>query len=92
MASVVITLRIMPNSPQTDLHSIEAKAKERIMAFTGKDEFRVETQPVAFGLNSLIITFVTPEEKGSTEEVEKQIAQIEGVSSAEVTDARRSIG
>jgi len=92
MASVVITLRIMPQSPEIDLHSIEKQAKVHIQAFTGSDEFKVEIKPVAFGLNSLIITFITPEEKGSTEEVEKQIALIPGVSSAEVTDARRAIG
>ncbi len=92
MASVIVTLRIMPKGPDVDLASLEQKAKEQIRAFTGKDEFKVEVIPIAFGLKAVNITFLTPEEKGSTESLEKQIAGIEGVNSAEVTDVRRAVG
>lgn len=92
MTSVVVTLRIMPKSPETNLAPIEKQAKEHISRFTGNDEFRVEIKPIAFGLKAIDITFLTPEEKGSTEEVEKKVAAIEGVNSAEVTDVRRAVG
>lgn len=92
MASVVVTLRIMPVSPEVDLPAIEKDAKQRISTFTGKHEFRTETMPIAFGLKALDITFVTPEEKGSTEPLEKEIAKIRGVNSVEVTDVRRAVG
>lgn len=82
----------MPVSPDINLPSLESKAKDLIRRFTGKDEFRTETKPIAFGLKALDITFITPEEKGSTESLEKEIANIRGVNSVEVTDVRRAVG
>jgi translation elongation factor aEF-1 beta len=94
MARVILTLTIMPSSPETDLNAIEAKAKEAIVSFTDDDdtEFKIEQKPVAFGLKSLNVTFVMDEDKGGTEEVEKKIASLENVNSAEITDVRRAIG
>jgi len=40
----------------------------------------------------LNITFVMDEKKGSTDALEDQLRNIDGVNSAEVTDVRRSIG
>ncbi len=93
MAHVLVTLRIMPTSPDIDLSVIETKAKELIAAFTGKSAaIKAEQKPVAFGLNALEIAFVMDEAKGSTEKLEKEIAGLEGVNSAEVIDVRRTIG
>ena len=92
MAKVVISLKIMPESPETDLAKIEVAAKEKIAAFAGEGELKAEQEPVAFGLKSLNLIFVMDESKGSTEELEKNIASVEGVNSVEVTDVRRAIG
>ncbi len=92
MARVIVTFTIMPESPETDFSAIEELAKNEIIAFAGKTEFKIERKPVAFGLNSLNIVFVMDEAKGSTESVEKKVALISGVSSCEVTDVRRTIG
>jgi len=92
MANVIITMKIMPESPDTDLSKIEEKAKEKIVAFAGEGDMKSEQEPVAFGLKALKILFVMAEDKGSTEELEKDIASVEGVNSVEVTDVRRAIG
>ena len=92
MASVVVTLRIMPNNPNVDLSKIEADAKKEIVGFCDSKEFKTQIVPVAFGLKSLNILFVMDESIGSTEELEKKISQIDGVESVEVTDVRRAIG
>ena len=92
MADVVITLKIMPESPEADLSLIEKKAKSEIKHFAGESQFKVAVEPVAFGLKSLNITFVMDESKGSTEKLEQKIRDIENVSSAEVVDVRRAIG
>lgn len=92
MARVIITLTIMPESPDTDLAQIEQQARKDILAFVGNTEFKVEQIPVAFGLKSLNITFVMDEAKGDTEKLEKTIAAMPHISSVEVTDVRRSIG
>lgn len=92
MASIVVTLRIMPEGPDTDLSVVETEARKHIIAFTGKSVFKSEQKPVAFGLKALEIMFVMDEAKGSTEAMEKKIAAGSGVSSVEVTDVRRVIG
>lgn len=92
MAKVVVTLKIMPKSPSVNLHSVEAKAKEKILTYLGQSDFKVTIEPIAFGLKSLNIIFVMDESKGSTDFLESQIAEIAGVNSVEVADVRRAVG
>lgn len=91
MAQVVITLKIMPESPQTDLKAIEEKASKLIAEFGGSVG-KSEQIPVAFGLKSLNLFFVMDEDIGSTETLESDISEIKGVNSVEVIDVRRAIG
>ena len=92
MAQVVITLKIMPSSPQIDLVKIEHEAKAKIVDFSQNDEMKSEQEPIAFGLKALKITFVMDENKGSTDALEDDIRKIEGVNSVETVDVRRAIG
>jgi len=91
MAKVIVTFKIMPDSPKINLKKLEVAAKKKITDFGG-EVGKVEEQPVAFGLISLNIIFVMDEKKGSTEVLEDQITDIKGVKSVEVTDIRRAIG
>ena len=91
MADVILTFKIMPESPESDLKAIETKATEMISAFGG-EVGKTNIEPVAFGLSALFLFFVMDENKGSTEDLEKQIEEMESVSSVEVTDVRRTIG
>ncbi len=92
MASVVCTLKIMPESPDVDLHALELKAKQTIQAFTDMTETKVEIEPIAFGLKALKIIFLTPEDKGSPDEIAEKVAAFAGVNSAEIIDVRRAMG
>ena len=92
MAQAIVTLKIMPDSPETDLAELTEKAKTFIVQFAGEGDMKIEEQPVAFGLKAVQIIFVMDEQIGSTEELEKNIAAVEGISSVEVTDVRRAIG
>ena len=92
MARVVVTLKIMPESPDIDLSSIEQKAKQKIADFSNSDDMRISQEPIAFGLKALKIIFVADESKGSTDALEDQIKTIEGVGSVEAVDVRRAIG
>ena len=92
MASIVITLKIMPADPEVNLSRVEQKSIEEIKNFAGKTEIKRELEPVAFGLNALKITFVMDENIGGTDELEEKISKIEGVSSVKVVDVRRAIG
>ena len=92
MARVVVTLKVMPSSTDMNLTGLEQKAKQEIISFCNSQEFRISIKPIAFGLKALEIIFVMDESKGSTEELENKISQINGVESVEVTDVRRAIG
>ncbi len=91
MAKVVVTLRIMPKDPSVDLEKIKKDAVSKIEALKG-EVGKVEVQPVAFGLNAVMIYFVRDESLGGTSEIEKELSSIEGVDSVETTDVRRTIG
>ncbi len=92
MAQVVVTLKIMPESPEIDLNRIESEAKEKIADFSGNNETRTEQEPIAFGLKALKIKFAMDENKGSTDALEEAINGIEGVNSVETIDVRRAVG
>lgn len=91
MAQVVITLKVMPESPDTDLSALQEKATKLIHEFGG-EVGKVNIQEVAFGLKALNLLFMMDEDIGSTEELEQDIAKLHGVNSVDVTDVRRSIG
>ena len=96
MAKAIVTFRIMPDSPDTNLKELENKVLASIKNFCvekGKDlDYKTIIEPIAFGLKSLNVTFVMDEAKGSTESLEKEIGTFEDVASVEVTDVRRAIG
>ena len=92
MARAIATLTVMPSSPDVDLAALESSVKKKIIAFAGKTEMKVEVKPVAFGLNSVNITFVMDEAQGSPDAVAEEVSAFEDVSSAEITDVRRAVG
>jgi len=91
MATVIVTLRIMPEGPDVDLESLRQRATKAIADFGG-EVGKFEIEPIAFGLKALKLFFVMPEEKGSTDSLEQTIAGMEGVNSVSVDDVRRAVG
>jgi len=94
MAKVVVTIRVMPESPEVNIEELEKKATKMINDFCHDDKAvgKVNIVPVAFGLKAIDILFVADESKGDVDPVAEQISQLDDVASAEVTDVRRAIG
>ena len=90
MAFALIKVKIMPNSPDTDLDEIESKSKE-ILEGKGSKSIRFEREPIAFGLIAVIVGF-SWDDNDSNDDVLEELQNIENVSSAEVIDYRRAIG
>lgn len=90
MGILAVKIKIMPSSPDVNLEEIEEKARKTIEDNGGKNP-QFEKQPIAFGLNALIILFAWPEEK-ELEGLENSLKDIENVNSANVIDIRRAIG
>jgi elongation factor 1-beta len=91
MARVIVTIKLMPESPDIDLSKIEKKVTKQIKEFGG-EVGKVEVEPIAFGLKALKLMFVMEESIGSTEALEEDIKNMDGIQSVEVTDVRRAIG
>ena len=91
MAKVVVTLKIMPESPDVDLDNLQKKVLKKIRDAFGDTETKVEREAIGFGLNALKILFVMDENK-KTETLENSIREIEEVQSVDVVDVRRAIG
>lgn len=90
MAKVIVTMKLMPESPDVSLAHIEAEAKKVIVSFEGKFQ-SAEKQPIGFGLVSLIIIFSLDETKG-TDDVEAAMCKVDGIESAQTTMTSRALG
>ncbi|MCK4670678.1 MAG: elongation factor 1-beta [Nanoarchaeota archaeon] len=91
MANVIVTLKVMPDSPEVDLDKLEKDASQIIKEFGG-DVGKVEKDPVGFGLTALKIIFVMSEDLGGTDELEEKVKDVNDVGNAEVVDVRRAVG
>jgi translation elongation factor aEF-1 beta len=90
MGLAILKIKIMPESPDSDLNKIEKKAKEIIEKESGSN-LRLEREPIAFGLVAVNALFTREETLDSDELVEK-LKNIPEVNSAEIVDFRRAIG
>ena len=88
MATLQITMRIMPDSPDSDLEQIKAQA-QKLIAEVGQVA-KTEEVPVAFGLKSVNVTFFMDEDKGATDPLEEKLVALDSVVSAEVVEISRT--
>ena len=91
MAKAIVSIKVMPESPEVDMKELETQCLDKIKDFAGETENKVEIEPIAFGLKALKIKFVMDEALGSTEPLEQAVETLEKVASIEVTDVRRAI-
>jgi elongation factor 1-beta len=90
MAMMAVKVKLMPESPESDLKKIEEDAKQ-VLEKSGAKLHSVETEPIAFGLVAVLITFGWPEEKGM-DIIEDELSSVEQVNSVEIVEMRRAIG
>jgi len=90
MGTALVTIKIMPESPDVNLEAIQDSAKKITLEKEGKNP-STKTEPIAFGLNAIILNFAIDESK-SIDEVENPLKEIQGVSSTEIIDFRRAFG
>ena len=83
MGKIGVVLKVMPESPETDLERIKEEAKKKI------DVNDMDEEDVAFGLKAVMISTVVADDEGGTDKVEEQLSKIEGVQSVEVEDVQK---
>lgn len=90
MATVIIIVKLMPDSPSADLEKIKASARS-LLEKEGAKNISFEEKPIAFGLKAVQIKLDLAENKG-TDIVEAILSKIEHVSSITIEDYRRAFG
>lgn len=90
MATVIIIAKLLPQSPQSDLHKMKEHAQAALEK-EGAKNISFEEKPIAFGLKSLHVKLDFPEAKG-TDVVENLLSKITDVSSVTIEDYRRAFG
>ena len=91
MARVVVTLKIMPESPKVNLENLQKEVLKKIKSIVGETETKVEKEAIGFGLNALKILFVMDENK-KVDAVEESVRNVKNVQSVDIVDVRRAIG
>ena len=89
MGKVLITYKIMPEGPESNLNSIKEKIKENAEKNKGK-LLSINEQPIAFGLKSLNCIIMLDENEESAP-LEDSLKNIKEVSSVDVVDYRRAL-
>jgi translation elongation factor aEF-1 beta len=90
MGFTAVQMKLMPNSPTSDLKVIEKNA-ETIINSMHKTAVRIEEEPIAFGLSAIILSFAWNDEI-DTEKLEGELQKIPNVSSVELLDIRKAFG
>ncbi len=90
MGTIAVKMKIMPDSPSSNLKDIENKIKILVEKHGGINPHFLE-EPIAFGLKAVFASFEWSEEK-ELDELEEKMGKIADVKSAEVSDIRRAIG
>ncbi len=85
-----ITIKLMPESPSSNLTKLKEEAKKAIEKVGGVFNSSKE-EPIAFGLVSLVIRIGLKEDQ-SADALEEELSKLENVKSVEIVDVRRAIG
>jgi elongation factor 1-beta len=83
MGEVIVGLKVMPESPETDMKKLKNDIKNAIpdgVTLRGLNE-----KYIAFGLKAVDVTVTMPDSAGGSESVEKALSKIPNVGSVEVT-------
>ena len=92
MGTAVVTVKVMPESPETDMEKVQAEVEKIVREFAGERDTKAEIEPMAFGLKALNFIFVMDEDLGSPDFVADKVTELDGVQSAEISDVRRAVG
>jgi translation elongation factor aEF-1 beta len=89
MGSVIISYKIFPTDITVDFNELKKRIEESLPEFASVYGFGEE--PIAFGLNALIVHIKIPEDKsGVLEELEKRFEGISEISQVQTITVRRT--
>ncbi len=89
MAKLVARIKILPEDIDTDLEQLKERIRDRLPANMSIKTTRIE--PIAFGLNSLLVDFSMDEKEGEMDKLEDIVKSINGVSEIQIVNISREI-
>lgn len=92
MARAIITFKIMPKSPQTDLEPIKKKALEIAKKAGAIGEMRAQEEPIAFGLKAVLVLAMYEVEGADFDAIAEKMKTIKDVVNAEVAGMDLALG
>ena len=81
----------MPASADTNKKDLK-EACTAVIEKSGSKVHKIEEEPIAFGLVAFNFIFLRDEAKGDTEDLEKELKDLDLVLGAETIDVRRALG
>jgi elongation factor 1-beta len=78
MSKVAVTIRVMPEGTEVDLGELERRIRELAQVTS------VSREPIAFGLEALLLVALVPDAAGGSEPLEKALQELPGVGSVQV--------
>lgn len=88
MAKVLVVVSIYPSSTDIDLDNLAERIKSKLPS--EYEVARYDKVPIAFGLNSIKMYFIIPEEsEGGTSKLEEILGNIEDIEEFEIEAVHR---
>jgi len=78
MSKVAVTIRVMPEGTEVDLNELERRIRELAQVTS------VSREPIAFGLEALLLVALVPDAAGGSEPLERALQELPGVGSVQV--------
>lgn len=90
MAKVLIIVRVMPADSETDVDELARKISSS--PIEGIEVASVTKEPMAFGMSSLLVSFLVPEEEGATERLEEYLSSFSEIGETSIEGMTRTRG
>ena len=88
MAKVLVSLKIFPSDVTVDLEDLKKKIEDCLPDFASV--YKLEEEPVAFGLVAVIAHLLLPEDKaGGLNEVEEALKKVDGIGNLQTLTIQR---
>jgi translation elongation factor aEF-1 beta len=92
MSKAVITFKLMPESPETDLNLIKTAALEIAKTHRSIGEMQSKEEPIAFGLKAVLILAMYEVEGADFDGIASKMKDIPHVVNAEVAKMDLALG
>jgi len=87
MGEVIIGFKIYPKAVETDLEQLKGEIEKGLPSGARISKSKIE--PIAFGLNALLLDIVVPEQEGLADKVEEVIRSNDNIENVEILSQRR---